>query len=156
VIWGDAEIAMTIVAASIPVLRVLLKDVKSSSGRGGYRYGYDANGGDNDYAYGSKGGTVLRSRISISGGLAPRNFMDPIPKGGAVFTSQRKFGSLPSREKIESDDGSDKSILNMPVAPGRIMQTQEINVEYHHRSFPVSRTTPVLDGVDDYELETIR
>ncbi|KAH8655321.1 hypothetical protein BX600DRAFT_525261 [Xylariales sp. PMI_506] len=33
VIWGEAETATTIIAASIPVLRVLLKDIKQSSSR---------------------------------------------------------------------------------------------------------------------------
>ncbi|KAK8050319.1 hypothetical protein PG994_012049, partial [Apiospora phragmitis] len=37
VVWGHAEIAVTIVAASIPVLRVLAKDISCRSGPGGGR-----------------------------------------------------------------------------------------------------------------------
>jgi len=35
VLWGGVEIAVTIIAASIPVLRILIREVKVSS-RGGY------------------------------------------------------------------------------------------------------------------------
>jgi hypothetical protein len=155
-IWGAAEIAMTIVAASIPFLRVLLREARSSNGlRTGYRYGYD-HPGDNGYAFGSQGGTVLRSKVSITGGR-PRTFIRSTTDSSMPSFSQPKAqrsGPRPSKGS-PGDDGSDKSILNMPAAEGRIVQTQEVNVEYHQSPFASGKADSSSDAGDSYELGKI-
>ncbi len=115
-LWGNLESTITIIAASIPILRVLIRDVKTSAVR------YYASG-DDSMAMRSKGGqhttntTLSTTAVVISSG-PPR-----ISLG------------------VQTDEGSDKSILGdlssmtMPTsADGKILQTTDIAVEYHDRN----------------------
>ncbi|KAK3323009.1 hypothetical protein B0H66DRAFT_555653 [Apodospora peruviana] len=66
VYWGAAESAVTIIAASIPVLRTLFRDMKTLSRR------YYVSGSNNQ-TQGSRPGTLRRTpnRVVISGGPPP-------------------------------------------------------------------------------------
>lgn len=100
-IWGNAETTVTIIAASIPMLRVLFIQAKNSS----YRY------------YGSN---------SLTGPLST-----PGPTNTITITAGSRRGINSHRQ----DDQSDKSILEeSPSAnDGKIVQTNEVIVQYHHR-----------------------
>lgn len=103
-IWGNAESCVTIIAASVPILRVLIRDVKTS-----YRNYYVSEQNDNDTA--SK-----RSRIR--------------GQNSVVVTAGHRSHN-PSANKL--DDGSDKSILDGRASPGKIVRRNEIVVEYQDR-----------------------
>lgn len=117
-IWGNAESCVTIVAASIPVLRVLIRDVATTAAR---RY-YASSG--------SQGGTkALKSQNThVAASSARRSRIDNLAR--------------------KEDDSSDRSILDgqtgvgvavcdntLPIhhPSGQIMRTDEVAVEYHER-----------------------
>ncbi|KAK0719144.1 hypothetical protein B0H67DRAFT_484630 [Lasiosphaeris hirsuta] len=119
-LWGNAETTVTIIAASIPTLRVLIRDATHSrryyrSGSKGTGFGTGSgvtkkSGGINGVA---GGGSVL---VTVSGG--------PL---GSHRPSEAGQKSLP-------DDGSDRSILGSSEkvgAGGKIMRTNDFSVEYH-------------------------
>ncbi|KAI1328336.1 hypothetical protein F5Y16DRAFT_419995 [Xylariaceae sp. FL0255] len=110
-IWYVAEACATIIAASIPVLRVLLKDINLSSAG---RY----FGGSKKYA---------KSRDMESGSKT---------KSSALHSSRvvtTVTGKKPKEADMYGDTSSDKSILE-PSERGKIVQTQEIRLSYHDRS----------------------
>ncbi|KAK0624516.1 hypothetical protein B0T17DRAFT_492545 [Bombardia bombarda] len=110
-IWGNAESAITIIAASIPILRVLIRDVAQTR-----RYHKTGIGGKT----GMSGSTKLPSTVvtTVSGG--------------------RDKGDI-ARKKRDLDDDSDKSILGNDgdrtprTAGNKIVQTNDFSVEYHQR-----------------------
>lgn len=102
-IWGNAESCVTIIAASIPILRVFAREIKSST----KRY-YATNGAETrDYGQGTR-----RTRNNT-----------------VVVTAIR---SQNSHEKSD-DWSDDKSILDKQASPGRIVRKDEIAVEYRTR-----------------------
>lgn len=103
-IWGNAESCVTIIAASVPILRVLIRDVKTS-----YRNYYVSEQNDNNTA--SK-----RSRVR--------------GQNSVVVTAGRR-SHITSTNKL--DDGSEKSILEGRASPGKIVRRNEIVVEYQDR-----------------------
>jgi hypothetical protein len=103
-IWGNAESCVTIIAASIPILRVLIRDVKTS-----YRNYYVSEYNDNHTA--SK-----RSRVR--------------GQNSVVVTGGRRTHTTSSNKL---DDGSEKSILEGRTSPGKIVRRNEIVVEYQDR-----------------------
>ncbi|KAI0388038.1 hypothetical protein F5Y04DRAFT_274892 [Hypomontagnella monticulosa] len=107
VIWYVAESAVTIIAASIPVLRALIKDISSSVDR------YNRSTGN-------KSG--LKSTKNTPRGL----------HGSNVITTV--VGSRRNPHDPHGDADSDKSILDAARAPGKIVQTQEIRLSFHDRS----------------------
>ncbi|KAI0544881.1 hypothetical protein F4679DRAFT_563339 [Xylaria curta] len=121
VIWYTAEAATTIIAASIPVLRALIKEIKTSGARyfSGEKY---ASGRIDDPA--AKGSGRNQSKGHGS------------KKGDSVFTSRVVTTVTCPGNKYPSDGdtGSDKSILEASAEPGKIMQTQEVRLSYHDRS----------------------
>jgi hypothetical protein len=112
-----AEPSITIVAASIPVLRALIKEIKTS----GARYF-----GSDRHSSGPKGtgqsGTKGPSRRGGSAAFHQSNIVTTV-------TGQPK-----DSYDFHRDTGSDKSILEAPAAPGQIRQTQEVRLSYHDRS----------------------
>lgn len=125
VIWGNAEVATTIMAASIPVLRVLFMHVKSSAER--YYGSSDRRTG---------GASTMRSKnhtvITAKGDDRHRT------KAHAVH--------------IMGDDSSDRSILDSSnPGNGKIIQTNEVVLEYSHRS-----TRDDNDGDGWYEMGKVR
>lgn len=107
VIWGNAEVSTTIMAASIPVLRVLFMHAKSSAGR--------------YYETGKKGSGHLGSNMS---------------KNNTTTSASRKAGYM-TEGTGTGDDRSDRSILDTSSpGVGKIIQTNEITLEYSDRSHP--------------------
>ena len=100
-IWGNAESCVTIIAASIPILRVFVRDVQTSA-----RKYYLNTDGESQTNQGSK-----KSKRNIT----------------AVASTQHSR----STGRKGDDDSSDKSILDGFSSHGKhIMQTNEIAVEY--------------------------
>lgn len=105
VIWGNAEVATTIMAASIPVLRVLFIQIKSSA----ERYYYDSHGNRSN---------------GISTGGKSANMKD---QGSSAKASQGPMGY----ELSLRDDSSERSIIRAHRWKRGIIQTNEIKLEYH-------------------------
>ncbi|GKT94413.1 integral membrane protein [Colletotrichum tofieldiae] len=111
-IWGTCESGVTIMAASIPVLRVLVRDVASTARK----------------YYGSSGTRTSRSRFGPGDGMQRSNTV-------TVTTSMQK-GSVRRKWDKLADDRSDKSILGAEpeLEFGKIVRTNEIVVQYDTRS----------------------
>ncbi|KAH9907833.1 hypothetical protein F4778DRAFT_797913 [Xylariomycetidae sp. FL2044] len=105
VIWASAEVATTIMAASIPVLRVLAREFKSSAGRY-YNHSSSAEG----------------TRKTRAGKLTTAT-------NTAIVTSTGR----PQTSDYPNDDGSDRSIL-YGTGIGKITKTAEISVSFNDRS----------------------
>lgn len=103
-IWGNAESCVTIIAASIPILRVLIRDVRTT-----YRNYYVSEQNDN----------LTATRRSRTRG-----------QNSVVVTAGRRNNS-DSTNKL--DDGSEKSILEGRASPGKIVRRNEISIEYQDR-----------------------
>ncbi|KAI1339939.1 hypothetical protein F5Y15DRAFT_415364 [Xylariaceae sp. FL0016] len=104
VIWGTAEAATTIMAASVPVLRVLVSEIRSSNGP----Y-YDRSG--------TNGGDTTRRTRHVRGDL-----------NTTTVTAHGRAHELNSK-----DDDSDKSIL-YGTGLGRITKTAEVQIQFESRS----------------------
>lgn len=104
-IWGNAESCVTIIAASIPILRVLVRDAKTS-----YRSYYVSEPNDNNNT--ALTGSRVRGQNSV------------------VVTGGRR-DSNHAGNKL--DDGSEKSILGGSTSPGKIIRKNEVVVEYQDR-----------------------
>jgi hypothetical protein len=107
-IWVITEIAVTIIAASIPVLRVLIRDVHS---------------------------TARRYYVSRGSGKDSRLTTDKSATGGSLYGGRSRatatVASMNGPTAPRSPDNwSDKSILESAAPTGRIKQTHEIKVEY--------------------------
>ncbi|KAH7303322.1 hypothetical protein B0I35DRAFT_498578 [Stachybotrys elegans] len=105
IIWASTEIATTIIAASIPILRTLLRDL--STGR----------------SYRNSGG-YIRSTVGEDQSRKSRFNMH----GGHAVTVVG--GSKGPSSSASPDAASDKSILQGSF--GKIMKTEEIAVDYGH------------------------
>ncbi|EFQ35342.1 hypothetical protein CGRA01v4_13362 [Colletotrichum graminicola] len=122
-IWGTCETSVTIMAASIPVLRVLVRDVASSARR----------------YYGSSGSRTVKSRIGH--GPSPRR------TNTVTITTSPQKGSFRRKWDRLADDRSDKSTVGaeLDIDFGKIIRTNEIVVQYDTRSEIEGRN-------NDYEL----
>ncbi|KAI1379587.1 hypothetical protein F4677DRAFT_409721 [Hypoxylon crocopeplum] len=131
VIWYVAESSVTIIAASIPVLRALIKEISSSVDR------YNRSTGN-------KSGVKSQTKSGTKG----------TPKGlhaSNVITTVT--GSRRDPQDPRGDVDSDKSILDAAREPGKssrggIVQTQEVRLSYHDRSDN--------DSDQGYEMESMR
>lgn len=112
--WSIAEGSATIIAASIPVLRVMVRDVRKRSALPGS----DASGSGHKGGAESKGESKVESRPGRSRSVVTISAIAEPPSPG---TSRR-------------DDRSDKSILGGAGRQGRgIVQTNEVMVESYER-----------------------
>ncbi|KAK3377347.1 hypothetical protein B0T24DRAFT_701790 [Lasiosphaeria ovina] len=115
IIWGNVEVAVAIMAASVPVLRVLVREVRIATRR---RYGQGAESASNDTTFHKKnfgGGTLHRSST-------------------VMVTAGHQDRLLDSSSSSSSINWEIPHILDPQKAvPGRILQTQEITVQYHER-----------------------
>ncbi|OIW25567.1 hypothetical protein CONLIGDRAFT_581876 [Coniochaeta ligniaria NRRL 30616] len=114
--WGAAEVATTVMASSIPVLRVLIREVKATTRR---LYGSSSDDTYQKKSYGA--GPLARSNTVVVAASQKRGALEI---GIARLKSVRKAGS---------DDWSDTSVLVHEPGKGEILQTQEINIQYHVR-----------------------
>ncbi|KAK3385617.1 hypothetical protein B0H63DRAFT_501452 [Podospora didyma] len=120
VIWGLAEVAVAIMAASIPVLRVLIREVRTATRR---RYGYGAESANNDTYHKKSYGTGALQRSSTVIVFAGH-------KPGRINTDTTSSSST-----IKFDERDETGLTGVPQInlPGQIWQTQEITVRYHER-----------------------
>jgi len=106
-IWGNAESCVTIVAASIPVLRVLLREVGTTA----KRY-YHSNGTGHTDGQLSTQRSKLRSAESTA--------------VGTTWSATRTFMTT------NLDNRSEKSFTGVAGGgQGKIVRTSELAVEYH-------------------------
>ena len=109
VLWDVTETAVTMMAACIPLLRILIRDVRDSTRR----------------LYHSGGPTRTAKTAAAVPGL----------RGSGVGTRESR-AVVTSRSFQKGDDQSDKSILDSDTTlakPGQIKRTEEYSVEYHER-----------------------
>ncbi|KAI0969926.1 hypothetical protein F4678DRAFT_141373 [Xylaria arbuscula] len=123
VIWFVAEPSTTIIAASIPVLRALIKEIHTSGAK---------------YFSGEKYGSGPREASGLKN-TGRSNTKGVSRKGESAFHTSRVVTTVTGRGTkypydVHGDTGSDKSILEATTEPGKIMQTQEIRLSYHDRS----------------------
>ncbi|KAB5585117.1 hypothetical protein GE09DRAFT_15318 [Coniochaeta sp. 2T2.1] len=135
--WGAAEVATTIMASSIPVLRVLIREVKATVtnrrlyGRSsssdddsyqkkgeGYDYGYGAGAGDDDTSLARSNTVISATKVPSKRGGAGRG-------GGAL----ERLKSLRKKPRSESEGVLDPG----STGNGGILQTQVVEVQYHER-----------------------
>ncbi len=124
VIWFAAEPATTIIAASIPVLRALIKELHTSGAK---------------YFSGEKYGSGRRDESGVKGPARSHTKGSGSKKGDSAFHTSRVVTTVTGRGTkypydVHGDTGSDKSILEATAEPGKIMQTQEVRLSYHDRS----------------------
>ncbi|KAL8383634.1 hypothetical protein RB595_010705 [Gaeumannomyces hyphopodioides] len=143
VVWSTCEVAMTIIAACIPVLRVLVRDVKKSTRR---HYGSSGASGSHSHSKSrgyethtsGVGGGGTKIAIIGGGGCGGNNNTGRRPSGGFSRPFAGK-GAGPggggrakaSAGEVHHDDWSERSIFH--ADDNRIIHTQEIKVEYHPR-----------------------
>ncbi len=109
--WDIIEPSVTMIAACIPVLRILIRDVRDSSRR------YPLSG-------------MLSHTAGTKSGAAQTW------NGGRGMASNKSRATTGVRSFQEADDESDKSILDagaVPAKMGHITRTEEISVEYRER-----------------------
>ncbi|KAM7211087.1 hypothetical protein V8F06_013528 [Rhypophila decipiens] len=137
-IWGNAETTTTIIAASIPILRVLIRDVTHSRHYYRHRARYDSGKQSSVTATSSRhtGASVIK------------------PSGNVVVTIS---GGPPTNSRDTHqvlDDGSEKSmVLNGAVPaqiPGRIVKTKDFSVQYHYSNDRREGTE-----TDEFEMQNI-
>jgi len=122
-IWGAVEIATTIMASCIPVLRVLLHYIKSSAKQ------YHTT-----HLEPSDGSHMKGSRANITTVTSPGN---------------RKRGGTHVGE--DDDSGSDKSILERSVGvANQIVQVTEYTVQFHNQGN--GKMTDDSDSMGGYEM----
>lgn len=135
-IWGQAEPNATIIAASIPVLRVLFRDMHRS------KYGNSSKGvGNRGPTSGSGGGGVLRSNNE-------RKF-----RRTGTMVGHRLSGS-----EHKDDGDSERSILGQETSSGglkegdnNIVKTNEVVIDNDrgHRGTSVGESFEMTDRVRD-------
>ncbi|KAI1077099.1 hypothetical protein F5B20DRAFT_593125 [Whalleya microplaca] len=121
VLWYTAESATTIIAASIPVLRALIKEIHTSADR------YFRSGKS-----GLKSSSKSEARKSEARRSEARRTLPRGVHGSHIVTTVVCSRRDPSDS--HGDAGSDVSILEAAPEPGKITQTQEIRLSYHDRS----------------------
>ncbi|KAK1996942.1 hypothetical protein LX36DRAFT_579471 [Colletotrichum falcatum] len=109
-VWGTCESGVTIMATSIPVLRVLIRDVATTARK----------------YYGSSGTRTNKSRIDRGDSLNRTNTV-------TVTTSSPQKGSFRRKWEKLADDRSDNS-ADSDIDFGKIVRTKEIVVQYDTRS----------------------
>lgn len=138
VIWGSAEVAITIVAASIPVLRVLFRELREATTR--RRYG---NGVGSAAAPGSNRGVVTptsKKTLTAGTGAGTEQQLQRSNSMIVTVTSGYKRGRTSSGSSTSFDDdleagrgmSSEEKRLS-DANPGKIVQTQEITVRYFEK-----------------------
>ncbi|KAI3326452.1 hypothetical protein HD806DRAFT_532085 [Xylariaceae sp. AK1471] len=114
-IWYPAEAATTIIAASIPVLRRFVKEIKASVAR-------YFSGEKNDS--GASKGQEAKSRS--------RKAQPSVLHSSRVVTTVVSYHKDPFIPL--GDASSDKSIFGRASEPGKSVRTQEARLSYHDRS----------------------
>ncbi|KAM7200881.1 hypothetical protein V8F20_005123 [Naviculisporaceae sp. PSN 640] len=125
--WGAAESAVTIVAASIPVLRTLFKDIRSPS----KRYYISASGSNNHTQICSRTGTITTRRATknnttiVSGGPLTSHLTPTMTKSSDEIPLRDAAGKILQRTEVtvavefQSKDRGDVSSTSSTIGGGR-------------------------------------
>lgn len=113
-IWAITESAITIMAASIPFIRLMVKDIST-------------RGGSRSQTYSNKASYQLADRPSLGNKMSTKT---------DIKAHMGAFGR--DSTNIKSDDQSDRSILGDMNGHGRITQTKEITIAYSESGDDVS------------------
>lgn len=140
VIWGSAEVAITIVAASIPVLRVLAREVRVATRR---RYGYGAeSAAAGSYSLNKSDTSHSKNLKKLAPGTAgvelerSNSTIVTVTSGYKRGSTNSRGGSIASLGDLEAGSRSseEEELKRLSDAnPGKIVQTQEITVRYFER-----------------------
>lgn len=128
-IWGNAEVATTIMAASIPVLRVLIRDVAAAATTGHY------------YSFSNNNTKRRRKGTSVTGGnstavdSAIQNVIIHSPVGGDGESGKSILEGGERKERKESSRG--------------IVQTTEVRIQFSDASLDDGHNG------DDFEMRTL-
>ncbi|KAM7183875.1 hypothetical protein V8F33_013326 [Rhypophila sp. PSN 637] len=136
IIWGSAEVAITIVAASIPVLRVLFRELREATTRRRYGCGVEsaAASGSNRNAVAQKTKNPRTGTGEGTDQLQRSNSMvvtvtSGYKRGRTSSGSPSLDVDLEAGSRVMSSEEKRLSDAN----PGKIVQTQEITVRYFEK-----------------------
>ncbi|KAK4214934.1 hypothetical protein QBC37DRAFT_439838 [Rhypophila decipiens] len=142
IIWGSAEVAITIMAASIPVLRVLVRELREATTRRRYGYGVDMESGA---ASGSNRNAVAQKKKSPMTGTGTGEGTDQLQRSNSmvvtVTSGYRRGRTSSGSSSLDADleAGSGSRVMSSEekrlsdANPGKIVQTQEITVRYFEK-----------------------
>ncbi|KAK4445941.1 hypothetical protein QBC34DRAFT_357576 [Podospora aff. communis PSN243] len=160
VIWSAAEVAITICAACVPLLRVLIREVRNITQKTGDKMITEASFSFHRKSQGV-GASRRESTVVITGGPPAQDAeKDTQWKLLALnFGNFPGLGSAPGREASEEERNNMKameaaanSAHSNRASLGRILQTQEVTVKYHSREEAESKETMTGRGRGDDEM----
>ncbi|KAK5662132.1 hypothetical protein OQA88_8037 [Cercophora sp. LCS_1] len=123
VIWGAAEVAITICAASVPLLRVLVREVRNRTTQ--RRYGYHAT--HNTAADNKESANNMKTSEADDDSFHSKSY------GAGTLNRQSTVvvtAGPESQWKLDFDPGS---YPGAGIGSDRIVQTHQITVQYHRR-----------------------
>jgi len=138
VILGTAESAITIIAASIPILRALLRDARPPPGPAEFYHSFDLYTGTENSRGTGRSSTIITSSGSVSRS-ASRMSKEYQPSGHFRQLSKlSRFSGLSmgfinnhrSSASHRSDRSSESGLDPAEPPPGKIVQTEEVMIEY--------------------------
>lgn len=116
-IWGNAESAITIMAASIPILRVLIRDANISR-----RY------------YKSRDSKAMELKDTSSGGKHSRTLTDSENNLVVSVTAAPKVYMSDGRAPVVNEkEVEDNWRGPRTTGQGQIVRTEDFHIEYHNR-----------------------
>ncbi|KAI0025148.1 hypothetical protein F4780DRAFT_792719 [Xylariomycetidae sp. FL0641] len=122
VIWSSAEVATAIMAASIPLLRVLVREVQSSR-----RYYHQTTS--------AMGDETRRSRARGKSGGGTRTTMTTTTHNTTNNHNNNNNNNNNKQDNDDDDDrSSDRSIIFQGAGLSRITKATEVQIQFHARS----------------------
>lgn len=140
-VWTAAELGTTIIAASIPILRTLLRNIKDSTHRRDGRTGVTNTFKTGTYVCSTVGRSQSYRRMdgdTISQKPGGKGHLDGISESGESVTS---LVDLPMK-----NFGNDR-------AHGGIMKTEEVQVQYDRKSWDGKGIVQTENPVLGFEME---
>lgn len=132
VVLGCAESAITIIAASIPILRALLKDGRPAPGPADFYHSFDLYTGTENSRGTGRNSTVItsvsRSTSRMSKDSHPRGHFRQLSKLSRF--SGLSVGFITNRSRPNSTRNSEVALDSMEPPPGKILKEEEIVIEY--------------------------
>ncbi|KAK0648575.1 hypothetical protein B0T16DRAFT_325546 [Cercophora newfieldiana] len=136
VILGCAEGAITIIAASIPILRALLRDGRPPPGPADFYHSFDMYTGTENSRGTGRNSTVITSGSRTGSRTASRTSRDFHPTGHfrqlskLSHMSGLSLGFITNRSGPNSNRNSETGFDGPEPPPGRILKEEEIMIEY--------------------------
>ncbi|KAK1833454.1 hypothetical protein QBC39DRAFT_254427 [Podospora conica] len=143
VIFATAECAISIIAASIPILRALLREARPPPGPAQFYHGdFDLyTGTENSRGTGRSNTIISSGNRSTSRTSAGKDSFRPTGHFRQLSKLSRMSGL--SMGFIPSNANSRRNSFEFPdLPPGKIIQTEEIVVEYEQSRAPMP---PIID-----------